>query len=385
MEDETQTNQGDYLSASSVLRILWRRKALIIFGTLGMTILSIVISVLLPRIYKSHAVISFATGNTEAALSRGLEIPVYNKYSNTIKSVGLLKKFLDFKQYKEEWDISPNYIEKNITPVYGYDKKERIKSTENFILGLKVSASGLTPKIARERCQLLGDFVRTAILNLKIGDYLEKARVRQEANIIENKRRIAATQQHISDLKEKEELIKSQLLKIPGINPNRELVNVNDQTAKYLSPQHQLVAVKVEIKDRELAIRRFHREIKSSEIFLGYMASIAGHIGSRREYLVNESLLKELLREKEKYFAGKSGEGILEAFYRLTKSLARFNRMDSVVYKFISGPSLPQGASSPPRKLIVAFTFILTFLALIFISFILEWWSLHKNELLGKK
>jgi hypothetical protein len=385
MEEKPQIPQDEMVSANHVIRILWRRKALIIFGTLMLTVLSIIISLLLPRVYQSYAVISFATGNTEAALSRGLEIPVYNNYSNTIKSVGLLKKFLDLKQYNEIWNVFPRYIEENITPLYGYDKKERIKSTENFILGIKVSALGPTPPIAQERCQLLGEFVRTTILNLRIGHYLERARISQETKIIENRRKIDNTRQFIAELKEKEELITSKLLKIQGITPNRQLVTVTDQTAKYLSPQQQLVAIKIDIKDHELAIRRYSREIKSSEIFLEYMKSISGLIGSRRDYLVNESLLKELFHEKEKFFAGKKGEGYLDAFYRITKILVRFDKIDSIVYKFIAVPSLPLAASSPPRKLIVAITFILAFLVMVFVSFILEWWSVNKNEVLAKR
>ena len=52
---------GDEISFSSIIAVLWKRKKLIILGTLGATLLATGISFLLPKVYRSDGF--FQLGN----------------------------------------------------------------------------------------------------------------------------------------------------------------------------------------------------------------------------------------------------------------------------------------------------------------------------------
>lgn len=380
-------NYDDSMYLHVILGVLWRKKWLIFFGVLGVTLITVVLLFTMAPNYRSRAVITFSAGNSEAALSRGLEIPVYNKYSNTLKSPALLRKFVNFKKKTDEWHISVNYLNTNIKPLYGYDRQERVKSTENFIIGIRVSGDGVTPQVARERCRLLGEFALTAILNLRIGDFIERLRIGQEAQIIENRQKIDKLVYFIAELKEKETLILKLIKEMPQLDVTnaRELVNVSNQTEKYLSPRQQLVAVRIETKDSQLSIKRMEREITSSGYLLEFLSQSADDIDDKKNFLVNENLLDNLIEELEKFFGGKTEEGYPEAYYRLKVSLKRYLRLKNVVYKFISGPSLPEKPLSPPKVFIVIFAIVGAFVLFLFLGIFLEWWERNRRSILGIK
>ena len=59
--NSTEETCDDEIDLSSLFAVLWKRRKLIIFGTLGALLLSIVISLLLPRVYRSEGF--FQLGN----------------------------------------------------------------------------------------------------------------------------------------------------------------------------------------------------------------------------------------------------------------------------------------------------------------------------------
>ena len=52
--NSTEETYDDEIDLSSIVAVLWQRRKLIIFGTLGATLLSIGISFLIPRVYRSE-------------------------------------------------------------------------------------------------------------------------------------------------------------------------------------------------------------------------------------------------------------------------------------------------------------------------------------------
>lgn len=380
-----QESYDDSMYLHVVLGVFWRKKWLIVFGVLGVTFASIIMIFTMAPNYKSRAVITLSSGNTEAALSRGLEIPVYNKYSNTLKSPTLLRKFVAFKKMKDDWYISVNYLNNNIKPLYGYDKQERVKSTENFIIGIRLSSDGDTPEMARDRCRLLGEFALTAILNLRIGDFIERLKISLESQTIENRQKINNKEYNITELKEKEQLILKLIKEIPelGKTNTRELLNVSEKTEKYLSPRQQLVAIRIEIKNSLLRIKRMKKAITSSEYLLDFLNQIADYIDNKKNFLVNENLLDNLINELEKFFAGRDEEGYQDAYYRLKVGLKTYLRMKNVIYKFVSGPTLPDNPTSLPKRFIIISTMLTALLFFLFIGICIEWWEKNKSSVIG--
>ena len=166
-------------------------------------------------------------------------------------------------------------------------------------------------------------------------------------------------------------------MKIPGIGSktDRELVNANENTEKYLSPGQQLVAVKISIKDHQIRITRNLRKIKINQIRLSYIDKIARYFREDREFLVNKGLLESLIKEKEGFFSGKEDEENKIASYIFTEQFLSFKRLQTIIYKFISGPTLPGYHFKPKRRRIVTAGFFLAFFVFVFLALLIEAWQ----------
>jgi hypothetical protein len=327
--------------------------------------------------------LSAITRTEQEGLLTGLGIPIYRRYSDYYRNLVLLGMFLKKKGYQEKWDFDDRFFDTHLKPIYAFDpKKPRIKTTENSILGIEIKVLDSSPEKAGEKAGLLGEYILTTILNMQIGDYFESAKSRSQAKVVQMKRSIIRLETEIRDLKEKEVLITHQLLKIPGIGTktDRELVNANEKTEKYLSPGQQLVAVKMSIKDNQIKINRYLRDIKINQIKLNYVDKISQFFPGNREFLTNIGLLESLMAEKDRFFSGKEDEENKIAFYNFTEQSLSFQRRQNVIYKFISGPTLPKNHFKPKRRRIVIVGFFLAFFVFIFLTLLVEGWERSKKR-----
>lgn len=381
--NETGYDEGGLIR---LLKILWKRRWLISLGTAGATVLLIIIALLLPKVYLSRAVVSLsAIKRTEQeGLLKGLEIPVYRRYSDIYRNLGLFRKFLKMKGFQEQWDFDDQFFDNHTKPIYAFDQKRpRIKTTENSILGIEIKVLDLSPGKANEKAGLLGEYILTTILNMQIGEFIESIKSSAQAAVVKMKKSIIRLELEIKDLEEKESLITNRLLKMPGIDTktDRGLVNANEKTEKYLSPQQQLVAVKISIKDNQIQINRHLREIQINQIKLGYIDKTAQFLPDNLAFLVNSGLLDSLMAEKDSFFSGKEDDENKIASYIFTEQFLRLQRQQNVIYKFISAPTLPQNHFKPKRRRIVIAGFFLAFFVFVFLVLLIEKWKYTKKNL----
>jgi hypothetical protein len=370
-----------------LLKILWKRRWLIFLGTAGATVLLIIIALLLPKAYQSRAVVSLSGIKRfeQEGLLKGLEIPVYRRYSDIYRNLGLFRKFLKMKGFKEQWDLDDQFFDSHAKPIYAFaQKKPRIKTTENSILSIEIKVLDISPGKANEKAGLLGEYIVTTILNMQIGEFIESIKSSAQAAIVKMKRFIIQLDLEIKDLEEKESLITDHLLKIPGITAktDRELVNANEKTEKYLSPRQQLVAVKMSIKDNQIKINRYLRDIKINQIKLEYIDKTVQFLPDNLAFLANRGLLDSLMAEKDSFFSGKEDEENKIASYIFAEQFLSFQKRQNVIYKFISGPTLPQNHYKPKRRRIVISGFFLAFFILAFLVLLIEKWKYTKKNLL---
>ena len=381
MEEDKRTSQDELISVRHLITVLGRRRMLIILGTVGVTLAALVVSLLMPRVYRSRAVISL--GKVSIGTAHGMSIPVYNNYSNFILNRRLMSKYfqVNYRELYEEREANGFKLKTNIEPILGYDKEERIKSTLNFVLGINVSGDADTPEKARQICEGIGNYTRTAIVNLRTGELIGSLKRSNGNGMVANQKTINEKQFNIEQLKEKETMIVNELLKIPGLdsNSNREVINASDDTAKYLSPKQQLVAVKVSIKDQELAISRLLRENRTSGIVMDFLTKISPLITNKRDFLVIHDLLDQIISEKESYFAGKTDEESKNAYYQLTMAFSNLVKLRKV-FDYMSIPTRPTSSIAPRTKLIVFLSFVLALGFFLFLAMALEWWATSKDE-----
>ena len=65
---------ADEINLSIIFSVLWKRRKLIIFGTLGATLLSLGISLLLPKVYRSEGFFQFGNATKIIAENEKLTI-----------------------------------------------------------------------------------------------------------------------------------------------------------------------------------------------------------------------------------------------------------------------------------------------------------------------
>ena len=176
---ETKSNEETYddeIDLSSIFAILWKRRKMILFGTLGATLLSIGISLLLPRVYRSEGF--YQLGNptknvseneksttkktasiTKKTASIGIPVPLYKSSSTQFFNPNrfLLMARQD-KAFKKEdlIELSEDIrtaqdIKKWIKPVYAFAKEDAREFSQlpqdesNSVIGLNVSYEADSP------------------------------------------------------------------------------------------------------------------------------------------------------------------------------------------------------------------------------------------------
>lgn len=382
--NDTQYNENEG-SIVGLLKVLWKRRYLIVPGTAAATVLLVIIVLLLPKVYQGNAVVSLSKlrKTEQQSLTKGLDIPEYLRFSNAFKNIYLFERFCKAEGFKEQWSFDADFFDTHLKPIYAYDEEKiRFRRIPNFILGIKVTAEDALPGTAVKRADILGRYILTIILNLHIGEYIELARNQAQTETSRNNRAIIRRELQIKNLEEKESLITDQLLKIPGINnkTDRELVNADEKSEKYLSPRQQLVAVKMSIKENEIEIENFLRDIKVNQLLLNYFNRVDQLFQPGRTFLVNKGLLNALLQAKEEFFSERQDDESRIASLILTEAFLRWQKLHDVVYKIISEPTLPERHVRPKRKRIVIAGFFLAFFIFVFLALLLEGWKSNKKD-----
>lgn len=399
MSDQIHSEQDVYLN--QVLNILWKRKKLIIFGTLGLTLAVIVILLLLPQTYVSKAAISIhqktpdsATG-TSGSMLAGLSRTVYEEYAMVFRNRGTFKKFLKLSGHTVEWDFDTMSDVGMIKPSMAYnDKNKRVANGRNIVVSLQVIGIGGTPVEAGEKTRLLGSFAHSILVNSKIGEFFERKQNNLESSIMEDRVSMNNININMKYLREKENFLENQILKIPGINKRNtmEVVNASKTTERYLSPIQQLVAVKVSIKENELSIPRLERRLTYNRLFLDFLKKISHHFDDKKTYLAKENLLTDLIAAKDEFFSGletkeeskDNTDVIFEVSADLSQTFAKFKKQKEFVFKFSPG-FVPVGSPTRVnRKTIIALLFVFALFFFALLAIIIDWWERNKNEILNK-
>lgn len=368
---------------AKLVEILIRRKWFIISGTVGAVVLLTVLVFILPDVFRSHAVVSLgeidASGGGE--FPKGLEIPVFTRYSNVYKNPDLLKEFLKSMGYQKEWQIDADFFDAHVAPVYAFDKKSKVKQTDDSVLGVEIVSLAPGAEEARDDVGILGEYILTTILNDRVRKYLEALKTVSRTAVIRSNNAIISLRFAIENLKQKEVLINDLISTIPGIGQkaDRELVNVDEKTERYLSPRQQLVAVKMAVKEHEIQIAQNLRTEKINQMLFNYVEKAAAVFKKDNFFLIDGNLLKTLMEEKENFFAGKDDDESIVASNLLAIRFLEFESLRNAGHSFISGPTLPVKPFKPKRKRLVIAGFFLAFFIFIFLSFLLEKWNDYKT------
>jgi hypothetical protein len=378
------------IDPAAIVAILWRRRRLIILGTLIATILAAGIGFVIPRVYRSEAFYQLS--------GDGVSIPLYKSSSSMFTNPNRLLAFMgrqDTLSVDEKRRLAGQFVEAQdiqdwVEPLYSYSKEDQRllaqggKSVENAVLGLNLAFEADAPKKAAKMVLLLGRYVRDCLMYSSLLLYITDGAIdahialqRNENDLSENRFRLQQQERKMLD-------IRAVLRKYPeaASGEGRQLVSIQDGGARYLSPVTQLVGIESMVADLRREAAELQRNREKSLLRVEYFDLGKGEL--ERSEMQGERLFRALRDARQGLFARKdiNRDPIREVFNELSIDDQQFDRAFYLSYRFVSGPTLPARHAKPSRILIVAAAGLLSLCFFVFLALGLHWWQEHKQGIL---
>lgn len=431
--------QIDEIDIVHLVKVLIRFKWLIIGGVALSALAVFLLTLAMPRIYKSEGFLQLSQ-SIDVDLKEMMEIQEKIKYDLKDKYVGsetlfnnmLLNMTLqnntslsnlmmmknvslpDYKKYLPQFsspaqflaflaarpdcdrelltDIKkstriPEDIEKWVEPVHAYSKTElkdlatTSRDLKNFVLGVNVSGEQTSPEKARQYVSLLGAFIKNSVIYGKLSEYIESEWSKNKADAFKADNRIIKLNFRLEQLLEKRQQMEEVLKKYPqaSVGGGRELVSVENSGHRFLSPVTQLVGIASSIADIREELSRQQRSKILAELKYRFLTS--ARRGLETEHF-SDPLLKSLLELLDSGFLEpQTPPDILkEARTEIAMDIdAIISLRDEM--RFISAPSTPNRPIKPQKTLILAITLMASFFLFVTLAITLEWWKSNKKKI----
>ena len=409
----------DEIDLRSIFAILWKRRKLIIFGTLGATLLAIGISFLLPKVYRSEgffqlgnqtkmiaenekSTIKKATVTTAAAKKTtavGIPVPLYKSSSPQFFNpnrfqfmAGQEKSFSEeeLNKIKDNFKTAED-INKWIKPVYAFAKEDvrefahLPQDESNAVLGLNLAYEADSPENAFAYVSFFGKYIRDCLLYVTLYNYIMDGYSSTVAGMNKIENEIIDIEFELLQNTNKMKDIRDILSNYPesAKMESRQVVSVQEGGSRFLAPVTQLVGIESSLAD----LRRDLAELQRAKEKLAVRAEYFSR--SYNEMVENvkqgESLFLLLKKIRDEVFTGKdlNKDEVKEVFNNLSIDLQIFDFTFFQNSRFISGPTIPTVPIKPRKSLIVVVSSLGSFFMLVILSLILGWWQINKKAIMS--
>jgi LPS O-antigen subunit length determinant protein (WzzB/FepE family) len=414
--NSTEETYDDEIDLSSIFAVLWKRRKLILFGTLGATLLSIGISLLLPRVYRSEGF--YQLGNPTKRISE-------NEKSTKKKTASITKKIASIgvpvllykssstqffnpnrfqliagqdKSFKEEdlKKLAANFrtaedITKWIKPVYAFAKEDAREFTQlpqdesNSVIGLNLAYEADSPENASSYVSYFGKYIRDCLLYMTLYNYVMDGYNNTISEMNKSENDIMDMKFQLLQNANKMKDIRAILTNYPESAKieNRQLVSVQEGGERFLAPVTQLVGIESTLADlrRDLAeLERDREKLTARAEYFSRCYSELAKIGEHGEslFLLLKSIKDEVFKNKDL-----SKDEIKEVFNNLSIDLQAFELAFFSNSRFVSGPTIPEAHIKPSKRLIVIMSCFISFFILVISAFVLHWWQSNKNAIMS--
>jgi LPS O-antigen subunit length determinant protein (WzzB/FepE family) len=397
---------ADEIDFTYVFSILWRRRKLIFFGTLAASLLAMVATFFIPRVYRSEGF--YQLGNPQQSLADvgnsqkagaliGVPIPLYKNNSPQFFNPNRLQLFadqakafstLDLRHIRNEFRSNED-ISKWIKPVYAYSKEDTrefaqiAKDEANSVIGLNISYEAGSAHKANQFVQFLGNYIRDCLLFVTLYDYIMEKFSTTISELNKNENDIIEAQFAFLQNSTKLSDIKAILTRYPESVKieNRQLVSVQDGGGRYLSPVTQLVGIESELADQRQQLALLKRQKEMLGIYMEYFSRCKDELkrAERRGEIIF-SLLKSIQIE---VFKNKdlNRDTVKEVANDLSIDLQTFDLVFFTNCRFISGPTTPDRHIRPRKTLVVVLTCFLAFFFFMVLALAWHWWKSNQNRI----
>jgi len=382
----------DEIDLSALFAVLWRRRKLIIFGTLAVTILAAGASLLIPRVYRSEGFYQLGSG--------GVSIPLFKNsssmFTNPNRFLGYASQEALFSE-NEKRVISKRFqeaqsIQRWIDPLYAFSKTDQRelaligKEEGNSVLGLNLAFEAKSPAFAARMVSFFGHYVRDCLMYVTLFNYISDNAISAHTSLQKNENDLIINRFQLEQLDKKMADIQGILRKYPDSAriENRQLVSIQEGGARFLSPVTQLVGIESTVADLRREGAQLEREREKLLLRVEYFdlgKAALGKAGEQGEklFLSIQSVHKELFTRKNL-----SSDTVREVYNNLSVDQQDFNRTFYTSYRFVSGPTVPARHIKPSRSKIVIIAFFLTGFFFVCLAFVLSWWQKNKQTILSR-
>jgi len=399
----------DEINLAPIFQILYRRRKFILYGTLLAALLSLLIALLLPRIYRSEGFYAFTSQRINSERDKDkdkdkdkdrtlrittMAIPDFKKYQKRFTNPLLFQNFIKRKGLLNQEDLSlvsksiqsSEDLKKLISPAYAYAKEDLKElagiptDTQNYVIGVQLNWEAIASNKARDLVIILGVFLRNTIMYNLLYDYIN-ANYTVFANDIrkfENDNLI--TKFNLEQLTLKADRMKTILKRYPsgGAAENRQVVSVGEGGYNYLSPATQLVGVESQVADLMEKSAKENRNKEISQVNYNFFNDARKFFGKDEN---GDLVYNNLVELQNQFFKNLdlNKDTNREVYNALLNDMEIFRYTFYESYRFVSEPNLPLKPIKPKKATIIIIATFLAFFVFIFLAFIIEWWKNNKS------
>ena len=412
----TEEAYADEIDLSSILAILWKHKKIIIYGTLGATLLSAVVGFLIPPTYRSEGF--FQLGNPTKGIienekattkkitpeqkkipSIGLPVPFYKSSASQFTNPNHLESIaIQHKSFEQE-DLekiatkfrTPDDINKWIKPVYAFAKEDvrefaQLPQDEsNSVIGLNLAYESDSPEKVFIYVSFFGKYIRDCLLYSTLNNYIMEgySKAISQLNKVEND--IINMEFELLQNTNKMKDVQAILAKYPEagkIETRQLVVSIQEGGDRFLAPVTQLIGIESALATLRRDLAEKEREKEQFAIMAEYFSNSHNELKSTGEsgellFLMLKTIRDDVFKNKDL-----NKDSVKEVFNKLSIELNTFEFVFFKISRFLSGPTVPNTHIRPWRTFIVIASCLGSFLFFIFFVFGLNWWKRNKRNII---
>jgi len=385
----------------SLLLIIWKSRKLIVFGTLGVTLLAVFISLVIPKKYLSTGFFQLGIGGIPITTTKGDNDLLMPSFKSSSMRVSNPERLINYASHKNNIgsleSISESFrtaadIRKWILPIYAHTREDAREmgnlplDQKNVVIGVEVRFESDRYLRAHDVVGFLGEYLKDCLIYDHLFNYIQNGfnGAELELNRIENK--LIGCHFSISQFTTKAIDIQSILAKYPDSAriEDRQLVSVQDGGHHYLPPAMQLVGIESTLADLRRELAEYERTKEKLTITRAFFSKCmdamekmdkSGEVLLSRLPIIKSDLIKDLDLSKDT---------TKEEINNISIAIQRFVNLYTH-YRFISGPSVPNTPIKPNKRVIVTGAFFASFFLLIIMTVFLEWWRNNKENIRSAK
>ena len=368
--------QRDFINMS---RIFYKRRILIISGVISFTLLSFIVSIILPKTYVSEGFFQLSDPSKEqeiALFSIASEIKKSLVFSQ-LKELGMLDmlkeqrlvfiepqnlfmlKIQGFKKYssrfgdyqrflnfiKRDKNVGKDgfeYLQNNIRnskqlsklieEVYALSKDDvkdvgRTLGREgNYVVGVKLQMEANQGKIAFKFLNIFGEFIKFSIFHEKLFDYITSNL--NEFRMIEGKYEnyILRNKFLLKQLFKKRDKLELLYRKYPAISKvdEQQIFSLEYNAQRYLSLRTQIIGVESRIVDMEKLLECLELESKKIDLYYKFFSELRKLVD--KKFVSGFVLLSEIETLMDDYFKSKdlNDDKVKSVYNSLATDISKF-------------------------------------------------------------